>query len=464
MNWVQRLRRVTYSRDAPTMDDENSPQPNTSSPSAVPSKPAEQEPAALGDSAVNPDVLLGAAEPIPEVVREKLMTYRHLIGIATHRSLIPTSQSMIGRRPGDRPAPNVGLYGRVVRNELKTKTSYKYFSVIINGCLGLQIIVAASLTAMGAAKSSNAAITAFGAINTIIAGFLTYLKGSGLPNRLKYYHNEWKKLREFIEQRERDLSRPAGANLDVYAIVTLIEQMYNDTKMDIEINNPDGYNSIANVKNPRDTVGDRGRLAAAAAKDHSPLDLVRSTSVLSHLKGLEAGVADKLHEVGHTRFDAADELEKGQKGLADNVGAGRTSLASDLERGRAAVAHDLDRGAADVAEEVARVRQQASGQLDTGRQGAVRALDAAESEVAGATGSAAHGFSERIRELRSTIDSRVHALASSIEQHTHDVAHDVESHGVEHEASRETQEASRALLEHARGKIEELAKRLSHHE
>lgn len=61
---------------------------------------------------------------------------------------------------------------------------------MINACYFLQIIVAAALTAMGAAGTSSQAITAFGAINTIIAGFLTFLKGSGLPGRLKYYGNE----------------------------------------------------------------------------------------------------------------------------------------------------------------------------------------------------------------------------------------------------------------------------------
>lgn len=88
--------------------------------------------------------------------------------------------------------------------------------------LAIQIIVAAILTALGAGQSSYTAITAFGALNTIIAGFLSYLKGSGLPGRLKWQQNEWKKIREFVEQRERDLSRE-GCTLDVYELVAVIE-------------------------------------------------------------------------------------------------------------------------------------------------------------------------------------------------------------------------------------------------
>jgi hypothetical protein len=65
-----------------------------------------------------------------------------------------------------------------------------------------------------------------GAINTVIAGFLTYLKGSGLPNRLKYFQHEWAKVREYIEQRERDLS--IGDDIDVMQEVVTVRQMFEE--------------------------------------------------------------------------------------------------------------------------------------------------------------------------------------------------------------------------------------------
>ncbi|KAF1818020.1 uncharacterized protein K489DRAFT_307567, partial [Dissoconium aciculare CBS 342.82] len=131
-----------------------------------------------------------------------------------------------------RPAPNTGVYARVCTAELKCKNNYKNASRLINSCLGLQIVVAAALTALGAADGSRSAITVFGAINTIIAGFLTYLKGSGLPNRLRYYQHEWSIVREYIEQRERDLS--CGQAFDVMAEVALIRQMFESVKTDVE--------------------------------------------------------------------------------------------------------------------------------------------------------------------------------------------------------------------------------------
>ena len=79
----------------------------------------------------------------------------------------------------------------LVDNEIKQKKQYKLFSRLINSCLGLQIVVAAALTALGAANGSRSAVTVFGAVITVIAGFLTYLKGSGLPGRLQYFQHEW---------------------------------------------------------------------------------------------------------------------------------------------------------------------------------------------------------------------------------------------------------------------------------
>jgi SMODS and SLOG-associating 2TM effector domain len=182
---------------------------------------------------------------------EKLRTFRLVVGISNDPQLTPYRRVWSGFSREQRVAPNLGIYARVVHNEKVAKDGYKRYSVLINSCLGAQLIVAAALTAMGAANSGHATITAFGAINTVIAGFLTYLKGSGLPARLKYYQNEWKRLREYIEQRERELSRaatggwrlPPGHDLD--NIVNTIEHMYNETKSDIEVNTPDGYTSIS---------------------------------------------------------------------------------------------------------------------------------------------------------------------------------------------------------------------------
>ncbi|KAJ4859552.1 hypothetical protein T069G_04540 [Trichoderma breve] len=161
---------------------------------------------------------------------DKLLAFRSLTGIDTVPALSSTGHAR-------RAAPNIGLYFRVVEAEQKAAKSYKIFHIIINFCLGAQIIVGASLTAIGAADGSRHAVTGLGAMGTIMAGILTYLKGSGLPDRFKIQENQWRELREHIEQRERELCL-IDCTLDAQEEVFIIEDMYNQAKADLEAKGP----------------------------------------------------------------------------------------------------------------------------------------------------------------------------------------------------------------------------------
>ncbi|OCK89580.1 uncharacterized protein K441DRAFT_476253, partial [Cenococcum geophilum 1.58] len=157
---------------------------------------------------------------------DKLAVFRQLTGINSVPALKLTE--ILGR-----PASNLGIYARTVRAEDRATLQYRIFSFLINACLGIQIIVAASLTALGAGNGPHRVVTGFGAINTIIAGFLTYLKGSGLPNRYKHQQNQWGKVREYIEQRERDFCLERCA-LEVDEEIDIIERMYEDVRSEME--------------------------------------------------------------------------------------------------------------------------------------------------------------------------------------------------------------------------------------
>lgn len=157
---------------------------------------------------------------------DKLLMFRALTGIDSVPALTQN-----GHIP--RTAPNVGIYTRVVTNEKKAARSFRLFNYLINICLGIQIVVAAALTALGAASGPHSAVTAFGAINTIMAGFLTYLRGSGLPDRLKDLQKKWKHIREHIELRERKFCL-VGCDLDVEEEVFIVESMYQRVKSEVE--------------------------------------------------------------------------------------------------------------------------------------------------------------------------------------------------------------------------------------
>jgi hypothetical protein len=184
---------------------------------------------------------LAAIDP-PVPAGDQLAIFRRLTGIdsgVAHRRNKPLNLY--------RPAPNEGIYQHVIDEEKAARKKYLIFSRLINGCLGLQIIVAAALTALGAGNGPHAVVTIFGAINTVIAGFLTYLKGSGLPNQPKSFQNEWSKLREFIEQRERDFGRQ-DCKLLVDEQVTIVEEMYKEIRAAIEANTSDGFMSIVKAR------------------------------------------------------------------------------------------------------------------------------------------------------------------------------------------------------------------------
>ncbi|KAH7118562.1 hypothetical protein B0J13DRAFT_599732 [Dactylonectria estremocensis] len=163
---------------------------------------------------------------------DKLLIFRSLAGIDTVPALTADGHSV-------RTAPNIGIYTRVIIAEKKAASRYKIFHLLINTCLAVQVIFGAILTALGASKGSSRAVTAFGAINTIMAGILAYLKGSGLPNRLKYNEDEWKKLREHIEQREREFCL-VDCPLDVREEIHIVEDMYERVKDQLEANNSHG--------------------------------------------------------------------------------------------------------------------------------------------------------------------------------------------------------------------------------
>ena len=276
----------------------------------------------------------------PVQIQDKLNTFRRLTGITSATE-----------HKGDfRPAKNLGIYARVVHNEKQALDAFKFSSRLINGCLALQLIVAAALTALGAGNGPHAAVTVFGAINTVIAGFLTYLKGSGLPNRHKFYASSWSKVREYMEQREREFER-ADCLLDVEEVIKKVEDMYEEVRLDIEANEPEAYTSTGQIKRnqgltPGPQISDRrdefshlsgnvgGRMFASAGAKTSALGSTHMSQdfgggdwksgysgAKTAVSGGErfSGLAERLHAFGGDRV--SDTL--GHRKTEGNNGASR---------------------------------------------------------------------------------------------------------------------------------------------
>ncbi|KAI4178998.1 MAG: hypothetical protein LQ346_007298 [Caloplaca aetnensis] len=178
----------------------------------------------------------------PNAIPPKLHKLRTIIGISTPSSLATTKSSSSVKNPFARPAPNLGIYARIVAEERSARFQFYFAASVINTCYFGQIVVAAALTALGASGASNIAITVLGATNTVIAGILTYLKGQGLPNRLRMYWNGLRKCREFIEDKERECAaegwgdgiEEGSEGMDVEREIDTIVKMYHDVRQTAE--------------------------------------------------------------------------------------------------------------------------------------------------------------------------------------------------------------------------------------
>ena len=170
--------------------------------------------------------------PLPS----KLVKFRNLTGIGTPRTLADSEYP--------RPAKNIGIYARVIAEERKTSWQYWFVNGFIEACFLGQIAIGASLTALGAADASHIAITVLGSANTVIAGLQTYLKGQGLPNRLRQYEFGLRKLREHIEDLERHFTHEE-CKLNVDHEIAEVAAMYHAVRQTAEDNTPDTYLPMA---------------------------------------------------------------------------------------------------------------------------------------------------------------------------------------------------------------------------
>ena len=176
---------------------------------------------------------------------DRLSVFREQVGIIDVMEL--------GPRASRRPAQNLGIYNRVATEEHKAKLQYYASALVINVCLLSQVIFASALTALGAGNGSHTQITALGAANTVIAAILTFTKGSGLPNRLRQYQCTLRKVREYIEQRERDFAQ-LDCQLDMDHEMKIIKGMYEQARQNDENNDPGTYHNPTAASTANGTV------------------------------------------------------------------------------------------------------------------------------------------------------------------------------------------------------------------
>ncbi|KAL8707952.1 MAG: hypothetical protein Q9220_007095 [cf. Caloplaca sp. 1 TL-2023] len=230
-----------------------------------------------------------------------------------------TSPSILRSDPtAFRPAPNHGIYQRTVDEERKVKFQFDVSKYIVNSGGMLQIVVGAALTALGAAAGPSAAVTILGALNTVIAGLLTYLKGQGLPTRLEQYLHLLRTLREHIEEREREFLEP-DCPLDVDEEIQRIARMYQEVRQTAEDNAP------GTILPPRGAITsllkkpDINRSEVAAPRgDKNPAPCWRDLAAFGHHAG-HKGLKTAEDQIRREKEAMGSAVEKERQHLGDEI-------------------------------------------------------------------------------------------------------------------------------------------------
>lgn len=76
---------------------------------------------------------------------------------------------------------------------------YIFTATLVNTLLLTQIVLGAALTGLAASDSSRVLITTFGALNTIIAGVIAFLKSRGQPLRSRMFRDDLSRVVDEIE-------------------------------------------------------------------------------------------------------------------------------------------------------------------------------------------------------------------------------------------------------------------------
>lgn len=191
------------------------------------------------------------------------------------QALYPQFCFLMGNRPPDHPAkktyypPKDTLYHRAVEHRDSQARMYTFTSALTNTLLLAQVVLGASLTGMGASQSPGWLITVFGALNTIIAGLVAFLKSRGQPMRARMFRDDLNRVVDEIENSAtmwRGISQGIHGYdaIDTDEVVTVrsevarLTRLYDRAVKTSTMNDPDYYGG-AGISSGDQNAGLRSR-------------------------------------------------------------------------------------------------------------------------------------------------------------------------------------------------------------
>jgi hypothetical protein len=180
---------------------------------------------------------------------ENLIIFRKAVGINWRKENADAATLEEGRKTA------TGIYKSIIDMQRKKHLQYDVIAFLQYGLYFAQVVVGAALTALGpSAADHTVLITLLGAINTVIAGVLALIKGSGQPTRLAKDQVGYRRIQDWVEETEALLAVGVIGRdrREVGMLVEVAFKKYNAAKSSEENNRPDMY-----VSQPLESLGNR---------------------------------------------------------------------------------------------------------------------------------------------------------------------------------------------------------------
>ena len=225
----------------------------------------------------------------------------------------------------DRPSNNHTLYVRASRKLKAQHLTYNFTAALSNTLLLSQVVLGATLTALGASESSHILITAFGVLNTIIAGLVAYLKSRGQPMRARMFRDDLEHIVEEIENsktmwlgirdgvhgyQEIDIDDKVSVRSEIARLTRLYESA---VKRNVQ-NNPEMYSQGGGMLDP--ITGLRAR--SGAGDQLPPMPAVPEASDVSAPTPVPAAAAPLPSDADESPATAKASSNAVQKAKAEN--------------------------------------------------------------------------------------------------------------------------------------------------
>ncbi|KAF2421123.1 hypothetical protein EJ08DRAFT_738363 [Tothia fuscella] len=201
---------------------------------------------------------------------------------------------------------NIGLYERAKDQERASRLAYLSTSFVSNTLYLLQILLAATFTALSAYKDSHpVTLTTLGAVNTVLAGCLAWQKGQGVPQRYHKAQDQYQALILEIEMAERSFldiqnnSEEGGMKLDPRAEQVRLQKLFDTARADQQANYPDSYVSTGakTAKESKDISKELEDAKAETVKVQAEMMAKMEALVANLASGVDARIENVVHDV-----------------------------------------------------------------------------------------------------------------------------------------------------------------------